>query len=148
MYLLRLLPPSLLLGTLLFPLAFFISASAGNSAPPKGVELRFPPFTSSLKCVPTAGSNAAQICHAVATPNGTQILFYSENQSVISTRYQYASKVALWKKGLPYAASFSTAFTVLASPVDDQTFTFGGGIAFAITPDRRWSIRAGELSAL
>ncbi|KAH7445598.1 hypothetical protein KP509_01G017100 [Ceratopteris richardii] len=117
-------------------LGCYIQAAAGIAAPLKGVSLSFPPFTSSLKCVPAAGSQPSQICHAVTGQNGPQILLYSETQSVISTRYQYNSKVQLWKKGSPYAASFSSAFTVLASPVDDQTFTFGC-IAFAITPDLR-----------
>ncbi|KAH7445596.1 hypothetical protein KP509_01G016900 [Ceratopteris richardii] len=125
----------LVLSTAILPCS--IHAAASISAPPKGVTLSFPPFTSSLKCVPTSGYKASEICHAVSGQTGTQILLYSETQSVVSTRYQYASKVQLWKKGSPYAASFSTAFTVLASPVDDRTSTFGGGIAFAITPDLR-----------
>jgi hypothetical protein len=109
---------------------------AEGRSPPRGVSLSFPPFSSSkLACVYNKsielGSNS--ICVASLPPGR---IIFTNDYEVVSVRYQYKKKVALWKKGSPFAASFSTSFTLNFNRDAERSVKrlFGGGIAFAITP--------------
>ena len=103
---------------------------------PPGITLSFPPFSASnltCKIDKLLGLNPDLVCTPSSPPG--QIIFSNDND-VISARYQYKKKVQLWKKGSPYAASFSTAFTINVKRDAERSVkrVFGGGIAFAITP--------------
>ncbi|KAH7314795.1 hypothetical protein KP509_21G020600 [Ceratopteris richardii] len=104
--------------------------------PPPGVSISFPPFSNrTLLCQYDKSVNLPEtaICTSSVPPG--QIIF-SNDDDVISVRYQYRTPVALWKKGSPYAASFSTQFTLQfhRDAERSEKRVFGGGIAFAITP--------------
>jgi hypothetical protein len=69
-------------------------------------------------------------------PTPGEYIYLCDDDEQVSARYQYRKKVRLWKKGSPYAASFSASFVFEISPEienDDQDI-FGAGLAFAITP--------------
>ncbi|KAH7314790.1 hypothetical protein KP509_21G020300 [Ceratopteris richardii] len=105
-------------------------------APPPGVSISFPPFSNStLLCQYDKSINlpGSAIC-TPSVPPGQIVL--SNDDEVISVRYQYRKPVALWKNGSPYAASFSTQFTLQFHCDAERSVkrVFGGGIAFAITP--------------
>ena len=103
--------------------------------PPTGVSLSFPPFSrSKLTCKIDKSLDVDPDLICKSFPPGEIIFSYDDE--VISARYQYKKKVQLWKKGSPYAASFSTAFTLNIKRDAERSVkrVFGGGIAFAITP--------------
>ncbi|KAI5079652.1 hypothetical protein GOP47_0005131 [Adiantum capillus-veneris] len=104
--------------------------------PPSPISLSFPPFSpSNLLCQFDKSLNlSADLICTPSNPPG-QIVFSYDND-VISTRYQYKKPVQLWKKGSPYAASFSTQFTLQFHRDAERSVkrVFGGGIAFAVTP--------------
>ncbi|KAH7314791.1 hypothetical protein KP509_21G020400 [Ceratopteris richardii] len=105
-------------------------------SPPPDTSISFPPFSNrTLLCQfdKSVGLPANIICKSSDPPG--QIIF-SNDDDVISVRYQYRKPVALWKKGSPYAASFSTQFTVQFHRDAERSVkrVFGGGLAFAITP--------------
>lgn len=111
------------------------SAMAAETAP-KGVTVSFPPFNSNFKCIidPATGLDPNFIC--IPTTNPTSMAF-SEDNGVVSARYQYKTPVRLWKKNSKYVASFSTSYTVnfdRSNEYDVKPLFSGGGLAFAITP--------------
>lgn len=133
----------LLFMCLSFPGAAQATARKGGaSGPPKGISLSFPPFTSALNC--SIDGSADVPPEFVCTPGqGPPAgIFLSNDNGAISARYQYNPKVQLYQKKSRYAASFSTSYTVMfrrsGDRKEDGNFNFfGGGLAFAITPDQR-----------
>ena len=130
-------------------LAMLVAAfQVGAADLPKGVNLsftRFPRSRSPLNCSTdgeaTAGLDIGpdRICYVTET--GESVFFSAP--SVISVRYQYLKKVQLWsaKKIKSQAVSFSTSYVIEFQRSDwreSRNFLpFGGGWAFAITPDQR-----------
>ena len=116
---------------------------------PKGVKLSFTNFKSSssvLNCsidglkADEAGVSPKDICK-VATTGKSVIMSAPEYQT--SARYQYLTKVQLWSSKIKsHAVSFSTSYVIEFLRSSDRResenfFSFGGGWAFAITPDQR-----------
>ncbi|KAH7429599.1 hypothetical protein KP509_09G058000 [Ceratopteris richardii] len=116
--------------------------AAGGITPPSGVSLSFPPFTSAINCSTDASARTtwkpSDMCRI--QDGGREVMFSVDFAT--SIRYQYYRKVQLWIPGTRYAASFSTTFVVAflrgSERVEDGNYNpFGGGIAFAMTPDQR-----------
>lgn len=110
-------------------------ASIAAETPPKGVSIAFPPFDKKFTCSvdPAIGVETKYIC----TPGTPTALYLSNDNDVVSARYQYKSPVQLWKRGSKYVASFSAYFTVnfdRSSEFTVRELFSGGGLAFAITP--------------
>ncbi|MCO5571224.1 hypothetical protein L7F22_024960 [Adiantum nelumboides] len=128
---------SVLVATLLMAMAI-----AEGAGPSNGVSLSFPPFTSAINCSIDGMADTlltpSQIC--IVRDGGKEVILSSDN--VVSARYQYKQKVELWRSKENYAASFSTAYVASFLRSSDRVetgnfFSFGGGLAFAITPDQR-----------
>jgi hypothetical protein len=111
------------------------------------VNLSFTRFTdwpdSPLNCSidSSAGVAPTEICKAFST--GESVIF-SAASSPVSARYQYLKKVQLWSSAAAAraTASFSTSYVIEFRRSSDRReagnfFSFGGGWAFAITPDQR-----------
>ena len=125
-------------------------ASLIYAAPlPKGVDLSFTNFSnvsSSLNCsidgLTASNTNISpdNICKVFIT--GKSVIF-SAPVYPTSARYQYLKKVQLWSsKTKSHAVSFSTSYVIEFLRSSDRResenfFSFGGGWAFAITPDQR-----------
>ncbi|KAH7429608.1 hypothetical protein KP509_09G058400 [Ceratopteris richardii] len=128
---------------LLMPLVLLIGVSHSVEALPlKGIQLSFPPFTSTINCSIDGSADTllkpSDICTIGA--QAKQVILSADN--VISARYQYKKRVQLWLPRSGYAASFSTMFVVAFLRSGDRVEvgnfnSFGGGIAFAITPDQK-----------
>lgn len=131
------------LGVLLFSLAFLaVFQTARSDSAPSAVSISFPP-SNKFGCFfdPITGvdlgqpATAGEICKPVNNPSR---LILSYDGGVTSARYQYKTKVQLWKKHSKWVASFNAYFVVNFDR--DAEFTqrplfSGGGIAFAFTPD-------------
>ena len=127
-----------MVSVLLWLAVLALSTQMGSNAaetPPKGVSIGFPPFDGKFTCSvdPAIGVETRFIC-TVGTPAA---LYLSNDDDVVSARYQYKSPVQLWKRGSRYVASFSAYFTVnfdRSSEFTARDLFGGGGLAFAITP--------------
>ncbi|KAL3693012.1 hypothetical protein R1sor_006663 [Riccia sorocarpa] len=100
------------------------------------VKLSFPPWkNTNCSFDDSVGLDPALIC----TPSSDKkAIIFSNDDDVISARYEYVNPVRLYKKGTKYASSFSTSF-ILDIRRDferSEQRVFGGGFAFAITPDQ------------
>ena len=123
---------------LLLCLAFLAVSQIATAAetPPKAVSITFPPFNDQFTCSvdPAIGVETKLICTPGTNPTG---LYLSNDNDVVSARYQHTTPVQLWKRGSKYVASFSAYFTVNFDRSSEFTVRelFGGsGLAFAITP--------------
>lgn len=124
---------------------------ARSETAPSAASISFPP-SNNFGCFfdPKTGADVGQpakaddICTPVSNPSR---LILSYDGGVISARYQYKTKVQLWKKNSKYVASFNAYFAVNFDR--DAEFTqrplfSGGGIAFAITPDLTGVVGTGQ----
>ncbi|KAG0564732.1 hypothetical protein M758_8G130200 [Ceratodon purpureus] len=113
-----------------------IASTSAAETPPKGVSIAFPPLDKRFTCSvdPAIGVDTKFICTPGTSPTA---LVLSNDNDVVSARYQYATPVQLWKRGSKYVASFSAYFTVnfdRSSEFTVRELFSGGGLAFAITP--------------
>jgi hypothetical protein len=120
---------------LLVCLAALALVAQAAESPPKGVNFGFPPFNQ-FKCTtdPAVQVETKYICTEPGSPTA---LYLSNDNDVVSARYQYKSPVQLWKRGSKFVASFSASFTVNFDRSSEFTVSDlfgGGGVAFAITP--------------
>jgi hypothetical protein len=117
-------------------IAYLTIIAAAAETRPKGVSIAFPPLDNRFKCVvdPAIGVDTKFICTKGTSPAA---LVLSNDNDVVSARYQYRTPVQLWKRKSKYVASFSASFIVnfdRSSEFTVRELFSGGGIAFAITP--------------
>ncbi|KAL2634812.1 hypothetical protein R1flu_006291 [Riccia fluitans] len=120
----------------LLVLAVVVSVSTFTSPVSAQVKLSFPPWkNTNCSFDDSVGLDPALIC--TPSSDGKEIIF-SWDDEVISTRYQYVKPVRLFKKGTKVAYSFSTSWILNVNRDFERSEqrVFGGGFAFAITPDQ------------
>eukprot|EP00246_Nothoceros_aenigmaticus_P014352 TRINITY_DN53_c0_g1_i1.p1 TRINITY_DN53_c0_g1~~TRINITY_DN53_c0_g1_i1.p1 ORF type:complete len:294 (-),score=37.15 TRINITY_DN53_c0_g1_i1:486-1367(-) len=104
--------------------------------PPKAVSFSTPPWDSRFQCSYNQ-STAPDLPKDIICKVVDNQLILSNDNDVISVRYSYDKKVQLYKKKSAWKASFSTVFTVNIDRDSERSVkrVFGGGIAFAFTPN-------------
>ena len=116
-------------------LVLWVAVAAAETAP-NPVSIAFPPFSNKFTCSIDPAIEVAP--ELICTPGTNPVALYLSNDNdVVSARYQYNAPVQLWKRGSRYVASFSAFFSVNFDRSSEYTVRElfgGGGLAFAITP--------------